>query len=211
MPALFFHTIPFEKQAAISRMKQQRTRLQSVLGRALLAYQIKKELGADYSRVHEVYGDFGKPSIVGIEGGYYNISHSGSWVVCAFGSEEVGVDIEQMRPIKEQMPKMFLSADELMEWRHAQDRMAYFYERWVLKESYCKFTGRGLHLPLDAIRFYRDTNGILRINGNEQVCCKLYSLEKEYKMAVCSKGILPESVNIVNAQEISRRLAVNVP
>lgn len=206
----FFNTIPSEKQAALHRIKQQKTRLQSVLGRALLAYQLKKELGIDYSQIHEVYHDFAKPSIAEIEGVCYNISHSGDWVVCAFGREEVGIDIEQIRPIKNHMPKLFLSTEEFIEWNNVKDHEDYLYELWVLKESYCKFTGKGLHLPMNTIRFYQDPNGILKVNADEQVRCKVYPIDKGYKMAVCSMEKLPEFVNIINVEEISRILAIKL-
>lgn len=204
----FLDTIPVEKQTALQRIRQQNLRLQSTMGRALLAYQLKKELGIDYSQVHEVYSEFAKPSIAEIEGVCFNISHSGGWVVCAFGKEKAGVDIEQVRPIKKRMPKLFLSPEEFMEWNNAKNCEAFFYELWVLKESYCKYTGKGLHLPMNTIRFYRDSNGILKVKADGRVCCKVYPIDEGYKMAVCSEEKLPELVKIIDVEELSRILSI---
>lgn len=42
------------------------------------------------------YNKYGKPDWIGDRCFYFNISHSGDWIVCIVGNNSVGIDIEHM-------------------------------------------------------------------------------------------------------------------
>ncbi len=65
----------------------------------------------------------------------FNISHAGGYVALAIGDEEVGVDIERIRPIHPRVAERYLG-DRSLEGRDA-------ILAWTKRESYGKFTGEG--------------------------------------------------------------------
>ena len=207
---IFWNKIPPESQALLTDRKQEKALLQSIIGQALLAYLLKKKEGIDYSRCRIVYGAFGKPMIAEQEI-HYNISHSGVWVVCALGHENVGIDIELVHPLKKNSANLFLSLQEKAALHDVKEAENAIYRLWVLKESYCKYTGKGLHLPMNRLTFYRDQNGFLKINADKDVSFQEYSIEKGYYMAICSKGYLPDLVSIVDIPELIRVLDLEIP
>lgn len=89
----------------------------------------------------------GKPYI---SDGYFNISHSGDYVVLAEAEAAVGVDIEKIGTSVEDWMKLALSPDEY-EWMvdraSGEESMEYwFYLLWTRKESLVKCEGHGFSL-----------------------------------------------------------------
>lgn len=84
----------------------------------------------------------GKPFLPG--GPHFNLSHSGPWALCALGDEELGCDVERIRPRRPGLPRFALSDREFQWFSRQGGRWEDFYTLWTLKESLCKCTGRGL-------------------------------------------------------------------
>ena len=100
-----------------------------------------------------VYSTKGKPQFADNLGGncgfpFFNLSHSGKYVCCAVSDEEVGVDIQQMIPLRNfRVAERFFSEREqkaLAACEERQRREQWFYELWVKKEAYAKLTGEGI-------------------------------------------------------------------
>jgi len=53
------------------------------------------------------YNAYGKPSLIHTPSIYFNISHSGDWVVCAINDYEVGIDVEKTENIDFDIAKSF--------------------------------------------------------------------------------------------------------
>jgi len=82
------------------------------------------------------YGETGKPSVCGIPGFHFSISHSGSSVICAVSEQPVGADLQESRPVSERLQhRMFTERERLL---------ADPIRLWTLKESYAKLTGEGI-------------------------------------------------------------------
>ena len=95
----------------------------------------------------------GKPRLRNREDFHFNLSHSGSWVVIAFGSSSVGIDVEtrSWNESSEKVVKRFFSPEEqAFVWETEQDRRDRFLRIWTAKESYLKFLGMGLRCPLQS-------------------------------------------------------------
>lgn len=138
--ALYTRATEERKQRA-DRYRQQEDKLRCVVADALLRAALRTD---DYRTQKN---SFGKPCIQGREDFSYNLSHSGRYVVLAWGSSEVGVDVQrQDAATKTQaIGERFFTPDE-----HAYIRgdLQRFYEIWTKKESYLKYTGQGLHRDL---------------------------------------------------------------
>lgn len=91
----------------------------------------------------------GKPYVEGVKGVYFNLSHSGDYVVCAFSDDEVGVDVEKIGKPYEGIVHRFFHPNEIKRWENAtDDKSDLFYRIWVAKESYLKYLGTGLSQSL---------------------------------------------------------------
>ncbi len=87
---------------------------------------------------------------------YYNISHSGDYVVCAFSDKPVGVDIQKIKSLKENFAKRYFNERdniyiESVSESEKTDRMI---KVWTAKESYSKLTGKGISGGFNG--FYED-------------------------------------------------------
>ena len=84
----------------------------------------------------------------------FNISHSHGLAVCAFAPEAVGVDVEMIRPVRENLARRILSAAEYERFAIAgisSDEV--FMRFWTLKEAYGKQIGLGISYPVSDTSF----------------------------------------------------------
>ena len=79
-------------------------------------------------------------------GMYFNISHSGDYVVLAVADNEVGVDIEKIEPYNNAVAARCFTEREL-EWLQTQRTDETFCRLWTAKESVMKASGLGFSLP----------------------------------------------------------------
>ncbi|WP_300264868.1 4'-phosphopantetheinyl transferase superfamily protein [Microbacterium sp.] len=93
-------------------------------------------------------GEHGKPFLPGAAL-HFNVSHAGDRVVCAVSAQNLGVDVEAVMWPGLDLRKIF-SPDErdYVEGGDIVERARRFTRVWTLKESYIKYLGVGLGLPL---------------------------------------------------------------
>lgn len=102
-------------------------------------YFIKKYIGDDIS-----YNYYGKPLSPNI---YFNISHSGSYVIFSKSSYDIGIDIEEIKDYDIDILNYSMNKQEISKINNNQD----FYKYWTLKESLLKCIGIGLNDDLKNI------------------------------------------------------------
>lgn len=90
------------------------------------------------------YGKGGKPYLNNFPW-YFNLSHSGDYVLCVLSEREVGADIQIHR--EQDVMKLagrFFPGEETEALLQAEDRNSLFFRLWARKEAYGKLTGEGL-------------------------------------------------------------------
>lgn len=132
-----------QRKQRADRYLRQEDKLRTVTAAALL----KAVLGADDDQIAK--NDFGKPYLKDRRDVHYNLSHSGRYVVLVWGDTELGVDVQKHDACAnvEAIGTRFFAPDEL---RYAQGDLSRFYEIWTKKESFLKYTGKGLCTDLRA-------------------------------------------------------------
>lgn len=136
-----------ERKARADRYLRRADRVRCVAAEGLL----RRALGRSDFTVEQAPG--GKPRIRGAADFFYNLSHAGNWVVIAWGTEEVGVDVEriEMDSGKEAVARRYFTPDEqAYVFSAPEERGARFFRIWTGKESYLKYLGTGLTKPLDS-------------------------------------------------------------
>ncbi len=140
---------PCERVRA-DRFHFRRDRDRFIAGRAQLRRILAAYLRQPPEWVHFRYGVSGKPAVS--EPLAFNLSHSGGFAALAVARFELGVDIECIRPIEEEVAERFFAADEVTRLRSLpqEQQIEAFFTCWTRKEAYVKALGDGLLLALDS-------------------------------------------------------------
>lgn len=203
--------------------KRTEDKVRSLCCGLLLQYAMKEQLGAADKKQPEVlelrygWGRWGKPYLIDHPQLFFNLSHSGNYVVLALSHKEVGIDIQQKRPVKETMIKRVLAQQEYKRYRElsatmeAEKALSWFFSCWCAKESFCKLTGKGLGEELSSLLYLREAGRIIRLLDTGEAGekergadCKEYLLAEDCCMNVCSyeKGEFPSEVTEVTISHI---------
>lgn len=142
--------LPRSDRARLGRYRRWQDRQAGLVGKLLLAEGLA---GCGHPPEHLrnlVWDAAGRPFLdIGLD---FNISHSGSYVVCALTPEgRVGIDIEQIRPIDVTDFEAYMTRGQWEEMMAAENRLETFFKLWTQKEAVAKADGRGIALPLNEI------------------------------------------------------------
>lgn len=188
-----------ERKQKILRYKLSESRKQS-LGAGLLLKWVLQEHGSAIKKLS--YGPNGKPEAEGV---FFNLSHSGKWVVCSIGDAPVGCDVEEIAPVRDGIAERFFTEKEV---RHLNcfegaQRQEQFFRLWTLKESYMKMTGEGMSLALDRFEFNMDGQPTIKRDGKPCDChVKEYELPG-YKLAVCAEEeVFAQNVQFIDTRDL---------
>ena len=88
--------------------------------------------------------ELGKPWFPALPQIQFSISHSKELILCALSERPVGVDIEDIRPRRDPLPKYALTEAEYNSYLALGGDWPAFYTLWTRKEAWCKYTGQGL-------------------------------------------------------------------
>lgn len=182
-----------DKKDRIHRFVNKQDKIRALIADILVRFIIMKKLQIKNNNIAFRRNDYGKPFLKGYENFNFNISHSEDFVVCAIDEKPIGIDIEKINQIEyEEICKGFFSMSENDYIEKTLDnRLSRFYEIWTLKESYIKLCGKGLSTPLRLFSIGIDENeniSVLMENERKEYCFKLFEMDNEYKIAVCSSN-----------------------
>ncbi|MCY7421227.1 MAG: 4'-phosphopantetheinyl transferase superfamily protein [Chitinophagaceae bacterium] len=181
--------LPPIMQQQVSGFRKWEDAHRSVLGKALLIEGLKEYNLGSVSLADLNYTVFLKPFF--INGIHFNISHSGNCIVCAIGTTEVGVDVEEIKEIPLSDFKELFSPEELKLIFEDPYDYAPFYTLWTQKEAFLKAVGVGLNMPLNKVIIRNNT---IEYNGNTWYLKQL-SIQERYICHVASP-ILNVQVNL---------------
>ncbi len=137
-----------ERQEKTEKMIQHPDKARSVAAGLLLHYAVRENTDLHWDGSCLVK-EHGKPMLPKELGLYFNLSHSGEYVLCAVSDKETGADIQRHEKYEDRLAERFFHPEELAYLKEAKDRKQCFYDLWSLKESCIKCTGRGLSTGLE--------------------------------------------------------------
>jgi 4'-phosphopantetheinyl transferase len=146
-----------DEQARADRFRVERARREFVAARAALRGILGGYLAADPARLTFRLGPQGKPSLVDAGPAlHFNLSHShGLALVAVTCVGEVGVDVEQVRPLADMLPlaeRYFAPAEvQILLALPAELQREAFFNAWTRKEAFLKAVGVGLSYGLDRV------------------------------------------------------------
>lgn len=190
----YISDISEERQEKIKRLKTAKAKAMTTGAELLL----RKALRQSYNITRPltiIKGEHGKPEIQDCPGIHFNLSHSGDYVTCAVSAHPVGLDIQKMDAPKLKLAKRFFTPEE-SDWLlslPAEKQKMGFYDLWVIKESFMKYTGKGFGLPMNAftvkILGCYPNNIEIKIDHDEKIASvtlKKYDCVENYTLWCCS-------------------------
>lgn len=149
--------------------------------RALLAFALRDAWGWDETPPM-ARGRTGKPFFPDLPDRQFNLSHTAGLCLCALsGCGAVGVDIERVRPRRDNLPRYVMSDGEYAAFDGTWEN---FYSVWTLKEAFVKLRGGSVFPPR-------------MIPAPPPVPCRCYAGEG-WRAALCAGGgELPEEIRWV--------------
>lgn len=143
----WYELMDAEKKARVDKFRFVEDKKRTVVGEMLARTAIAKWCQVPAESVVFGKNNYGKPFAkdLAVE---FNVSHSGDMVVCAVSDRPVGIDVEQIRPMRDSVAKRICSQEELDYWSDTSadeaERLNRFFEIWTAKEAYCKCIGTGI-------------------------------------------------------------------
>lgn len=137
------------------------TRTEHLLGRELLTKGLHDLYGFNVKAENAdsllCISENGKPYLKDRQDIFFNITHTGSLVACAFDSVPIGIDAEfsgyfdqiLIKKILTESERSFLSGKNASEEQHTE----WFWRFWTLKEAYVKLSGIGVDTDLKSFSF----------------------------------------------------------
>ena len=118
----------------------------------------------DIKKLEYIYNESGKPYLKD-KNLYFSLSHSNGIVALTVSKEEIGLDIELIKPVKDALAKRIMTTEEYNIYNSLDKnkKITYFYEVWTSKEAYVKKIGSSITLTLSNIEIDEDIL-IKRIN-----------------------------------------------
>jgi 4'-phosphopantetheinyl transferase len=205
-------SVKIEKQQQLSSGELPKKILQTVTGELIVRQILSDQFGTDPDTITFSSDAYGKPYCPALKQCHFNISHSGEWIVCALNNNPVGIDIQKIVPIARNRMDMtvvrFFHDDERIHYFNLKDdeKNAFFFTQWALKESYIKFQGKGLNIPLQGFSAFLDQKGRGSISDGGLISYfQQYDIDSNYKLVACSPdSSFPGSLKKISIPSITK-------
>ena len=193
-----YYSVSPDRRTKTDRMVFEKDKRLSLGAGVLLEAALSAEGVTDFTFTTE-YNK--KPCLANTDDIRFNISHSGTKVMCSVSDKDIGCDVEQITDIDMEIAKRFFFAEEykaLMNCENRKERNDLFFRYWTLKESFMKVTGLGFRLNLDdfCILLNEGDISVRQSVDIRKYFFREYSLDDGYKYAVCSaeKSDIPKDI-----------------
>ncbi len=147
--------LPFmseQRLEKINGIKAEKVRAEKICSYALLRYALFLEYGVTEPPIFS-YGDREKPYLKNYPEIFFNFSHAGGYCACGVCDYEIGIDLQDYRPMKENISCKICTDKEIkLVYSGEGDGPSFSTCRlWCMKESYGKLTGKGFAEGFDTI------------------------------------------------------------
>ncbi len=204
------YKVDIVKRNKILSFKNEEDQLRSLFSEILLKHiLLSRYMIEGPSEVR--YNEWGKPFFKNVDL-FYNISHSGEYIVCAVSGHEVGIDIEKCREIDLTLAKRFFAKEEYESLLKVDStgRIDAFYRLWTLKESYVKYKGIGLSCPLSSFIIDLQNMKIKKPLKDNKLKFKDLEMIEGYSISICTPlDNCRFIVEIVTLEELEKNLLEN--
>ena len=161
-----------ERRERILRAQNESIQKQSAAAELLLRYALRSVFGMD-DLPQIALREGGKPYFPTHPEIRFNLSHCPLAAACAVADTEVGVDVQDVRPVSDAVLRRVLCENEQAFVQNAADKNTAFAILWSRKEAILKMQGSGIASDLSALDVSARTDVTTQIFGRYVVsaCC----------------------------------------
>jgi 4'-phosphopantetheinyl transferase len=145
-----------DESAAAEEKQNTAVKVRFMVGRGMRRKMLSDATGIPALHLRFTESGEGKPAAVNAVGWDFNLSHAGDYVACAVARGAVGIDVEQIRPVREMesIVSRYYHPDEAVVWRALPPslREEAFFVLWSAREASMKCVGFGLARGLSVTR-----------------------------------------------------------
>jgi len=196
-----------DEHARAARFRFERDQRRFIVARGILRSLLARYTNRPAARIEFSYSTRGKPALRPEHKPHlhFNLAHSAEMALYAFTlGQEVGVDIEQQRPLDDvhQIAEHYFSPREraILATQVGDELYRTFYTYWTRKEAYLKGSGEGLALLTTQLDVVVPQGQVVRLAGsNGEADWYIYDLS----VAAGYRGALAlqeRNVNIIYCQ-----------
>lgn len=178
----YYKNMALERQKKISRLIPLGSKRLS-LGAGVALSKALEDFGLHEKNAEIKYNEKGKPFLK-TDAAHISISHSGHYAVVSISPHEVGVDIEEIKPIEDGVIKRVTTLSEQAQIKSLKD----FYRLWTAKECILKITGDGLGGGMENIDLHieEDTISIITAPVKKRLYFQEYKIPN-FCLTVCNE------------------------
>lgn len=167
-----------------------------------LLYRLSAALSCAPTELSFRKGERGKPYLSSHPSLFFNLSHSGQWIVLALSNREVGIDVERLhrRNFRAIVRRFFHPAEiaffDSVEEKDLQER---FITHWTYKEAYLKLLGTGIGAQSLATHpiLYSSDNGVeVPTHTSGKLFLKAYAIDPNYRCSLATEEFPPVNIQI---------------
>lgn len=129
------------------------------------------------------YNEYGKPFLTKHKDIHFNISHCKGAVACIVGNQPVGIDIESIRPLKEDLLRYCCNKGEINRIYSSPNPEQEFARLWTCKEAIFKLLGTGITHSVKSILtenpLLRPCTSVIRPSGKDSLLYISYITHNE--------------------------------
>jgi phosphopantetheinyl transferase len=150
----------------------------------------------EYERIDVVRGEFGAPNLKQEGLPYISVSHSGKYTVCALSDNRLGIDLQlgqllRNETVQEYCARLLRIAKRFFHpsdtrWIE-QDLVNRFFTVWSAKESYVKYTQKGIDDTFASVRVIPDGGPFATAWECDGMHYSVLPFEEGYSLCVCSE------------------------
>lgn len=184
----FRGAVSAERRARAARFYFLEDQQRCLAAGVLLRYALVEHNGLSARDLEFATNEFGKPFLPDRAGVHFNLSHSGSWVVCATSTSQIGVDVEHSSAGSVDLARRFAPAEHAyVKAASVEEQPRRFAQIWTLKESYLKYLGHGLSVAFDSFSVATPERRLSTVRGapGRPPYLKQVNHDGEYYIAEC--------------------------
>ena len=186
----FFHR---KRQEGINNLIDDQDKCRTMIGELFAKFLLSGILDISPQEVTFQYTKQNKPLLKYHDDLFFNIAHSGKYVIVSIANTQIGCDIEKVISIDYNAASTFMSNEEHGYFLklHPNFKKDYYFRLWTIKESYIKATGLGFTEELSSLTctIYKESITIYRNNMliNDYFFKEFQEIDN-YKVSVCCQG-----------------------
>lgn len=207
----FYNIVSYERREKINRFYFVKDKVHSLFAEIVLRYALWDQYGFKYMHMKFQQSEYGKPYLPNNKDIFFNLSHSGNWVLCGISNKTLGIDVEQINEKELSIANKIYTKEECNHifTQSMENRVKEFYKIWTLKESYVKCIGKGLSIPFNSFmfQFYEDDiQFYLQGERNFNFLFKVQQLDQKHFTALCvytkSEHMINDRIRILTLEEL---------